>query len=261
MSFKRIAAVLAGWLALCALARADTYYRWADSDGSTRVTHDRPGTGVAYQAFEVPDPIRWSNPPPMPQEIAPGSRTSTQSLFKTASQSVYGVMGKLPAGADGRSARVYGSAVAITDKLAITNCHVVEAAGEEIYLGAAGSESVEQARLVAADYEADRCVIGVRSMDLQPVAGVRGFEALEVGETVYAIGNPLRLERTLSDGLLSAKRVIAERRYLQTTAPISPGSSGGGLFDARGNLVGVTTFTARGAQNINFAIPAEDFWR
>jgi S1-C subfamily serine protease len=90
---------------------------------------------------------------------------------------------------------------------------------------------------------------------------VRRVDTLEVGETVYAIGNPLRLDRTLSDGLLSARRVIGELRYLQTTAAISPGSSGGGLFDGRGNLIGVTTFTAKGAQNINFAIPAEDFWK
>ena len=57
------------------------------------------------------------------------------------------------------------------------------------------------------------------------------------------------------------KRVIDVRRYLQTTAAISPGSSGGGLFDASGNLVGITTMTLRGTQNINFAIPAEDFWK
>jgi S1-C subfamily serine protease len=48
---------------------------------------------------------------------------------------------------------------------------------------------------------------------------------------------------------------------LQTTAPISPGSSGGGLFDERGNLVGITTSSLRSAQSVNFAIPAEDFWQ
>ena len=84
---------------------------------------------------------------------------------------------------------------------------------------------------------------------------------LEIGETVYAIGNPQRLELTVSDGLLSGKRSAGELRLVQTTAPISPGSSGGGLFDSRGNLVGITTSTRRDAQNINFAIPAEDFWR
>jgi serine protease Do len=98
-------------------------------------------------------------------------------------------------------------------------------------------------------------------MELNPVPGIRPFEALEVGETVYAIGNPLKLDRTLSEGLLSGKREAGERRYLQTTAPISPGSSGGGLFDARGNLLGITSFTLKGAQSLNFAIPAEDYWK
>ncbi|HEX4585423.1 MAG TPA: S1C family serine protease [Burkholderiaceae bacterium] len=245
----------------CAMASAETYYKWTDGDGTTRVTPNQPGSGVPYTSFEAPDPIPWSNAPAIPAEVTEGARPSTQNLFKLASQSIYGVIGKLPAGSNSRSRTVTGSAIAITDKLAITNCHVVEAAGEEIFVGEGGSESVEKARLVAANYEADRCVLGVRNMDLRPVVGVRAFDALEVGETLYAIGNPLRLDRSLSDGLLSAKRAIGELRYLQTTAPISPGSSGGGLFDGRGNLVGVTTFTLKGAQNINFAIPAEDFWK
>jgi serine protease Do len=245
----------------CAMANAETYYQWTDAGGVARFTRTKPDLGIPYVAFQVPDPIPWSNAPAMPLEVEAGGKPTTQNLFKDASQSVYGVVGKLPAGANGKSGSVYGSAIAITDKLAITNCHVVEAAGEEIYIGAGGTEPVEQAKLVAANYEADRCVLGVRGMDLRPVAGVRNFDLLEVGETVYAIGNPLRLERTLSDGLLSAKRLIGEWRYLQTTAPISPGSSGGGLFDGRGNLIGVTTFTLKGAQNINFAIPAEDFWK
>jgi serine protease Do len=253
---------LACLVGICATANAETVYQWTDSSGATRFTRNQPGLGVPYVAFEAPDPIRWDNAPAMPLEVASGTQpTTTQNLFKAASQSVYGVVGRLPAGPNGKSASVYGSAIAITDKLAITNCHVVEAAGEEIYIGAGGSDGLEQAKLVGANYESDRCVLGVRSMELRPIAGVRNFDSLEVGETVYAIGNPLRLERTLSDGLVSAKRSIGELRYLQTTAPISPGSSGGGLFDGRGNLVGVTTFTLKGAQNINFAIPAEDFWK
>ncbi len=252
-------AVLAGLACACAPACAETLYRWTDAEGTVRITRAQPDLGVAYRAFEVPDPVPWSNAPEMPGAIAAGDRPA-RDLFKLAAQSVYGVVGRLPPGPDGKSGVAYGSAVAVTDKLAITNCHVVESAGEEIYIGAAGTDTTERARLVAANYLADRCVLGVRNMDLHPVAGIRAFETLEVGETVYAIGNPLRLDRTLSDGLLSAKRAIGEWRYLQTTAPISPGSSGGGLFDARGNLLGVTAFTAKNGQNINFAIPAEDFW-
>ncbi|HEV3019472.1 MAG TPA: trypsin-like peptidase domain-containing protein [Burkholderiaceae bacterium] len=261
MSLTHFGAWFACLAGLCGIARAETLYRWVDAGGATRISRDQPGSGTPYTAFEVPDPVPWSNAPPVPSEIAADSRPSAQNLFKVASQSVYGVVGRLASRSDGKPAAMYGSAIAVTDKLAITNCHVIEAAGEEIYLGTGTAEAVEKARLVAANYLADRCVIGVRNMDLQPVAGIRAFDALEVGETVYAIGNPSRLDRTLSDGLLSAKRVMGELRFLQTSAPISPGSSGGGLFDGRGNLIGVTAFTLKGAQNINFAIPAEDFWK
>jgi serine protease Do len=258
---KAIVTSVVGLVWMCARVSAETYYQWVDTDGTARFTRNQPGLSVPYKVFELPDPIRWSNAPGMPAEIAASGKPTTQNLYQAASQSVYWVMGKLPPGPNGKSSSAFGSAVAITDKLAITNCHIVEAAGEEIYMGVAGAESAEQARLVAANYEADRCVLEVRNMDLRPVAGIRGFDALEVGEPVYAIGNPRHMDRTLSDGLLSAKRVIGDSRYLQTTAPISPGSSGGGLFDARGNLIGVTSFTLKGAQNINFAIPAEDFWK
>jgi len=261
MSPKAIVAALVGLVWMWGRAGAETYYQWVDTDGTARFTRNQPGLSIPYKAFELPDPIPWSNAPSMPAEIAASGKRTTQNLYQLASQSVYWVMGKLPPGPNGKSSSAYGSAVAITDRLAITNCHIVETAGEEIYMGASGAESVEQARLVAANYEGDRCVLEVRNMDLRPVAGIRAFDALEVGEPVYAIGNPRHMDRTLSDGLLSAKRMIGESRYLQTTAPISPGSSGGGLFDARGNLIGVTSFTLKGAQNINFAIPAEDFWK
>jgi S1-C subfamily serine protease len=52
-----------------------------------------------------------------------------------------------------------------------------------------------------------------------------------------------------------------EAEYIQVTTPVSEGSSGGGLFDDRGNLIGVTTFTVRDSQNLNFAIAASEFWR
>jgi S1-C subfamily serine protease len=88
---------------------------------------------------------------------------------------------------------------------------------------------------------------------------------LEVGEKVYTLGSPVGLELTLSDGLVSGRRDEAGFQLVQTTAPISPGSSGGGLFDARGNLIGVTTLVLTGRerlnQALNFAIPADAFWQ
>ena len=75
---------------------------------------------------------------------------------------------------------------------------------------------------------------------------------------VYAVGAPRRLEQTISDGLLSGLRRAEDGSLtmVQTSAPISPGSSGGGLFDAHGRLIGITTSGLKESQNLNFAVPS-----
>jgi S1-C subfamily serine protease len=83
-----------------------------------------------------------------------------------------------------------------------------------------------------------------------------GTSETRVGQRVYAIGSPQGLELTLSEGLVSALRQTTNGSIIQTTAPISPGSSGGGLFNANGQLVGIVTFQSRTGQNLNFALPA-----
>jgi len=80
---------------------------------------------------------------------------------------------------------------------------------------------------------------------------------LAVGEKVIAIGSPQGLENTVSDGILSAIREYDSVRYLQITAPISPGSSGGPVLNASGHMVGVATFQFERGQNLNFAVAAE----
>jgi S1-C subfamily serine protease len=67
------------------------------------------------------------------------------------------------------------------------------------------------------------------------------------------------LELTLAEGLVFSKRTSDGVRFIQTSAPNSPGSSGGGLFDAQRNLLGITTFLLKDAQNLNFAIAAEEY--
>jgi S1-C subfamily serine protease len=83
-----------------------------------------------------------------------------------------------------------------------------------------------------------------------------------VGSRAYAIGNPEGLANTLSEGLVSGRRQgrkVADMVWLQTTAPISHGSSGGPLLDASGRVIGVTTksLAAPDAQNLNFAVPSD----
>jgi S1-C subfamily serine protease len=252
--FRRRALVLA-LLVACAAVPAETWYRWSGSDGIPRHTRDSPPLGTPFTEIQMPDPVRWYGAPELPGEIDGDGRQSAQALFRSAGMSVYWLQSKLASGGV-----AYGSAVAISDSEALTNCHVV-IGSEETTIGGDGQQGSAPVEIVGADYAADRCVIRSRSLRLVPVTGLRRFDSLGVGEPVYAIGNPYRLERTLSDGLLSGKRQLRkDLRYLQTSAPISPGSSGGGLFDARGNLIGITTSTLRGSQNLNFAIPAEDFW-
>ena len=77
-----------------------------------------------------------------------------------------------------------------------------------------------------------------------------------VGQKVIAIGSPQGLENTVSDGILSGVRDYKSIRYLQITAPISPGSSGGPVLNESGKMVGVATFQFEKGQNLNFAVDA-----
>ena len=88
-------------------------------------------------------------------------------------------------------------------------------------------------------------------MNIASVADVR------TGQRVYAIGAPLGLELTISEGIVSSLREVENGKVIQTTAPVSPGSSGGGLFNAEGQLIGIVTFQTRSGQNLNFAVPAD----
>ena len=81
---------------------------------------------------------------------------------------------------------------------------------------------------------------------------------LKVGERVFAIGSPLGLERTVTEGIIStANRQMSGSLYLQTTAQINPGNSGGPLFNMRGEVVGVTNMKITFGEGLGFAIPVE----
>jgi hypothetical protein len=81
---------------------------------------------------------------------------------------------------------------------------------------------------------------------------------VQIGEKIYVAGNPLGLEGTVSDGIISSRRDRYTKERLQMTAPISPGSSGGPVLNRKGKVIGVSvaTFRALEAQNLNFAIPS-----
>jgi S1-C subfamily serine protease len=168
-----------------------------------------------------------------------------QEVFARASEAVYVV----------QTSEALGSAVAISDRELLTNCHVVKDA-PVVQLIREGEKQL--ARVVSANPDADRCVLAV-SGTLPSWVKVRPYADVKIGERVYSIGTPKGLELTLADGIVSSKRAGDGTRYIQTSAPISHGSSGGGLFDAQGNLIGITTFMFKDSQNLNFAIAAEEY--
>jgi S1-C subfamily serine protease len=177
-------------------------------------------------------------------------------LFKLLSPSVFKLEVSLTTGTS------QGSAVAVTKDELLTNCHVVQGA-QKIVLR---QQTHEWTAALSRSYPAgDRCVLRVDGASFTPVRGVRSYAGLEVGESVFTLGSPSGLELTLSNGILSGLRTEEKLQLVQTTAPISPGSSGGGLFDAYGNLVGITTLVLVGRermnQALNFAIPADSYWR
>ena len=192
----------------------------------------------------------------LPMKSASDQPLEPSEIFRRVAGSVYAVVAMKGLNRSDAEASL-GSAVAVSNSTLITNCHLV-AGAEHIMVKQANGQTT--ATLVKADPISDRCVIEVEGTTVDPVSGVRAFADLSVGERVYTIGTPGGLERTLGDGLVSGLRVSDDLKLIQTSAPISPGSSGGGLFDARGNLVGITTFLLRDAQALNFAIAAEEFW-
>jgi Flp pilus assembly protein TadD len=138
--------------------------------------------------------------------------------------------------------------------LIATNYHVIEHAHAALVVCSDGI-SVPVLGVAAVDEVSDLAILTAAvALDRRPLD--LAADEPPVGARVYAIGNPLGLANTLSDGLVSGYREMDQGRVIQTTAPISPGSSGGPLVAEDGRVVGVTTFLLRGGQNLNFAVPA-----
>jgi S1-C subfamily serine protease len=199
---------------------------------------------------------------PALETVMPAPRTGAIlpaiDIFKQTSPSIYLIVAAKDDAAMKRGRSIYeGSAVAITQNLALTNCHIVK--GRKTLVMVQGKQ-LDMGVIVASDPRTDRCIIETQKMKLHPIAGVRPYGDIVVGEKVYTIGNPSGLTSTLGEGLVSGLRTQQGVRYVQTSAPISPGSSGGGLFDEHGNLLGITSFKIEDAENLNFAIAAEDYW-
>lgn len=165
--------------------------------------------------------------------------------------------------------RGLGSGVIINPEgYAITNAHVIQ--GETVIRatvwlpqadGTLLRETIEDIRIVAINNHMDLALLEIEHPedDSFTFAPLERKEDIEIGQPVFAIGNPLGLERTLSQGVISTKRRSFDGiSYIQTDAAINPGNSGGPLFNTRGEVVGITNMgiSKMVAESLGFAIPA-----
>lgn len=180
---------------------------------------------------------------------APANANTPEQIFTQGSPSVVVVD---IFDAKGKSLGM-GSGVVIGSGQVITNCHVAQK-GKGLQVRQSGKTF--KATLQYADPDRDLCQLSVPDLQATPVT-LGTAKKLMVGQRVYAIGAPAGLELTLSEGLISSLRMYEGSQYIQTSAAISPGSSGGGLFDDQGRLIGITTFYLAAGQNLNFALPVD----
>jgi serine protease Do len=168
-----------------------------------------------------------------------------------------------------------GSGVLLNEEgFAITNAHVIQGETElraTVWIpqedGSLMRTTIEDVEIIAVNNHLDLALLLLAHPEDLPFdfSVLERAESIEVGETVFAIGNPLGLERSMSKGVVSTKqRSFDGLTYIQTDAAINPGNSGGPLFNSRGEVVGITNMGITSAESLNFAIPTryvKDFIR
>ena len=187
----------------------------------------------------------------------PGSVRDVSSLVKQIGEAVVQV--KTPGG--------LGSGFFLNeDGYLITNFHVIEGETEisvEVYHqknGQLDRETYKQVKIIAINKFHDLALLHIEDKDAPKFKWVSlgAADALNVGDGVFAIGSPLGLERTVTQGIISTKtRQMEGNLYLQTSTQINPGNSGGPLFNLAGEVVGVTNMKITFGEGLGFAIPVE----
>ncbi len=205
--------------------------------------------------------------------VAPGRPENKAALFQSAGaslaeRSVLELVGQLGAAVvQVRTPGGLGSGFMLNEEgYLITNFHVIENETQisvEVYHqkdGALERKAYKQVKIIAINKFVDLALLKIEDKDAPRFARVPlgDSDTLSVGERVFAIGSPLGLERTVTEGIVSTKtRPMQGELYLQTTAQINPGNSGGPLFNLRGEVVGVTNMKITFGEGLGFAIPVE----
>jgi len=227
----------------------------ATTPASASPSAEAAGSAPASASAEAP-PAPTASPP---ADAGPGDKTPAE-LFKMLAPSVVSITTKAGAIEGGGTGFLIDRQGTIA-----TNHHVIEDA-QAVRVKFMSGDVFDDVELLADDKAHDLALLRVDiaqgdggASKVSPV-DLGDSDAVVVGERAISIGNPLGLEHTLTDGLVSARRTYEGKKWIQMSVPVSPGNSGGPLFNMRGQVIGVTTAqVAAGifgrAQNLNLAVP------
>jgi S1-C subfamily serine protease len=138
----------------------------------------------------------------------------------------------------------------------VTNFHVIKGGSNFGIIFENNANEVIHARLNKINQNYDLALLKI-DRKTKPIP-IKDKDNLNRGQQIVAIGSPLGLMNTISDGIVAGFRNFDDEKFIQITAPISPGSSGGALLDMFGYLVGITTAGYSEGQNLNLAVPSSE---
>jgi hypothetical protein len=225
--------------------------------------------GGRSSADSTPNTIATPTAPPTPAEKTPpvaakppelragdGKERTPAQLFTEFAPSVVTIMVKGPMGEGGGTGFIIDANGTVG-----TNYHVIQHA-TEIKVKLMDGTIASEVEILAENEPNDLALLLIKTDKKLPPVALGDSEKITVGERAVSIGNPVGLEHTLTDGLISARRVIEGRKMIQMSTPVSPGNSGGPLFNSKGEVIGITTAIFMGgshlAQNLNLAMPVND---
>ena len=150
-----------------------------------------------------------------------------------------------------------GSGFFIDIDYVATNYHVIKGQ-KQLYAKSVGDQrkyTIEE--IVVIDERHDLAILRVSGPN-PPILDLENSDEIEIGETIYTVGNPIGLEGTVSRGIVSSIRDFGSGTRIQIDAPISPGNSGGPVLNEKGKVIGVSVsgFEGPGVENLNFAVPS-----
>ena len=244
---------------------AELVKRGANLNATSRTGKTPLEYAAQIEEYEIVDKLQKATqqaheiPQEKPKAVFPTAKTEAGDVFELTWRSVVVI----------ETGGGQGSGVALKPNLVATNCHVTDAATSPIAVFKGENRRADKsqshpARVVAGDRQRDVCLLEVSGLWAIP-AETRKAAEMKIAEQVYAVGAPKGLDFSISGGLVSQLRgedaegnpLAGSAPLIQTDTAISPGSSGGGLFDAQGKLVGLTTFGYRDSEGLNFAVPIE----